>query len=106
PSHHENTHIYENSATFRPSEVGGPMSEAERTATFGDTDTKRDEQYKVKRKERYPEECAARVVDAIHNHQFYVFTHPETRSAVEHRFGQILAGFDDADAFDDSAFEH
>jgi NAD(P)-dependent dehydrogenase (short-subunit alcohol dehydrogenase family) len=106
PSHHENTHIYENSARFRPSEVGGPMSDEERSATFGDTDAKRDEQYKVERKERFPDECAARVVDAIRAGQFYVFTHPETRFAVEHRFQQILAGFDDADAFDDTAFRH
>jgi NAD(P)-dependent dehydrogenase (short-subunit alcohol dehydrogenase family) len=106
PSHHENTHIFENSAQFRPPEAGGPMSEAERTATFGDTDTKRNEQYKVERMERFPDECAARVVDAIRKGQFYVFTHPETRFAVEHRFRQILAGFDDADAFDDTGFQH
>jgi len=106
PSHHENTHIYENSAKFRPTEVGGPMSDAEVTATFGDTNEKRDQQYKVERKERYPEECAARVVDAIRNDRFYVFTHPETRFAVEHRFKEILAGFDDSAAFDDSGFPH
>ena len=82
------------------------MSDTERTATFGDTNAKRDEQYQVARKQRFPDECAARVVDAIRTGQFYVFTHPETRFAVEHRFRQILAGFDDADAFDDTGFRH
>lgn len=106
PSHHEDTHIFENSARFRPTVVGGPMSDAEVSTTFGDTDQKRNEQYKVERKQRYPDECAARVVDAIRKNQFYVFTHPETRFAVEFRFSQIRAGFDDSDAFDDSGFEH
>ncbi|HEY6533713.1 MAG TPA: SDR family NAD(P)-dependent oxidoreductase [Acidimicrobiales bacterium] len=106
PSHHQNTFINENSAEFRPEQAGGPMDDAERLATFGRMDAQRDEQYKVKRKERFPEECAARVVEAIRTGQFYVFTHPETRLAVEHRFRQILAGFDDSAAFDDSAFPH
>jgi NAD(P)-dependent dehydrogenase (short-subunit alcohol dehydrogenase family) len=101
PSHHENTHIYENSARFRPAEVGGPMSDAEVAATFGATDEKREETYgERERKERTPDECAARVVRAIREGHFYVFTHPETRGAIEHRFTQLLAGFDDAAAFD------
>ena len=41
------------------------------------------------------------VFDAVRTNTFYVFTHPETRGAVEHRFAQILAGFDDAAAFTD-----
>ena len=48
---------------------------------------------------REPEECAARVVRAIRDEQFYIFTHPENRGVIEHRFPQILAGFDDADSF-------
>jgi NAD(P)-dependent dehydrogenase (short-subunit alcohol dehydrogenase family) len=106
PSHHENTFINENSARFRPEQAGGPMTDTEQQATFGKMDRQRDEQYKVARKQRQPEECAARVVDAIRNRQFYVFTHPETRAAIEFRFQQILAGFDDAEAFDDTAFPH
>jgi NAD(P)-dependent dehydrogenase (short-subunit alcohol dehydrogenase family) len=101
PSHHENTFINQNSAQFRPADAGGPMSDAEKDATFGRMDVQRDEQYKVERKQRFPDECAARVVDAIRSEQFYIFTHPETRSAVEFRFQQILAGFDDCAAFDD-----
>jgi NAD(P)-dependent dehydrogenase (short-subunit alcohol dehydrogenase family) len=99
PSHHENTGIFENSARFRPRAAGGPMSPQEANATFGRTDQQREQALGRRAQLRFPDECAARVVRAIRDGQFYIFTHPETRGAVQHRFAQMLAGFDDADAF-------
>jgi NAD(P)-dependent dehydrogenase (short-subunit alcohol dehydrogenase family) len=43
-----------------------------------------------------PAEVAARVLTAIREDEFYVFTHPETRPAVEQRFAAILAAMDKA----------
>ena len=100
PSHHENTNIYENSARYRPESAGGPMTEAEIEATYGNTDAKREEAYgERKRVERFPDEAGARVVRAIREGHFYVITHAETRPAIEHRFAQIMAAYDDAAAF-------
>lgn len=99
PSHHEHTGIFENSARFRPDWAGGPMSAEEQRATFGRTDEQREESFGWRPQHRFPDECAARVVRAIREDQFYVFTHPETRAAVEHRYAELLAGFDDADSF-------
>ena len=45
-----------------------------------------------------PAEVAARVLTAIREDEFYVFTHPETRPAVEQRFAAILAAMDRAAA--------
>lgn len=100
PSHHENTGIFENSARYRPDSVGGPMTPEETQAVFGRTDEQREETYGPRRRQdRFPDECAARVVRAIREGHFYIFTHPETRAAVEHRCAQLLAGFDDASSF-------
>jgi NAD(P)-dependent dehydrogenase (short-subunit alcohol dehydrogenase family) len=41
-----------------------------------------------------PAEVARRVLTAIRDDELYVFTHPETREAVEERFRAILAAFD------------
>jgi len=41
---------------------------------------------------------AERVLEAVLDNDFYVFTHPEMRSAVEQRFAAILAAFDKAAA--------
>jgi NAD(P)-dependent dehydrogenase (short-subunit alcohol dehydrogenase family) len=99
PSHHENTGIFENSARYRPKSAGGPMTSEEAHATFGRTDEQREAALGSDRPQKLPDECAARVVRAIREGHFYVFTHPDTRPAVEHRFAQLLAGFDDADSF-------
>ena len=45
-----------------------------------------------------PAEVARQVLAAIRNDELYVFTHPETREAVEERFRAILAAFDRAAA--------
>jgi NAD(P)-dependent dehydrogenase (short-subunit alcohol dehydrogenase family) len=99
PSHHDATHIFENSRVHRPESAGGPMSDAEYQAVDGNTAAKRKETFGQTRLDRTPEECAARVVRAIREGHFYVFTHPETRVAIEHRFSNLLAGFDDATDF-------
>jgi len=41
-----------------------------------------------------PAEVARQVLAAIRNDELYVFTHPETREAVQERFRSILAAFD------------
>jgi NAD(P)-dependent dehydrogenase (short-subunit alcohol dehydrogenase family) len=101
PSHHEHTNIWENSRLHRPAEAGGPMSDEEYAAVDGNTDAKRRAVFGDQRKERTAEECAERVLRAVREGHFYVFTHPETRIAIEFRFSNLMAGFDDAAAFDD-----
>jgi NAD(P)-dependent dehydrogenase (short-subunit alcohol dehydrogenase family) len=41
---------------------------------------------------------ADRVLEAVRDNDFYIFTHPEMRPAVEQRFAAILAAFDKAAA--------
>jgi hypothetical protein len=77
------------------------MSDAEFTAVAGDTDARRKATFGSERKERDAAECAERVLHAIREGQFYIFTHPETRPAIEFRFSNLMAGFDDSAAFDD-----
>ena len=43
-----------------------------------------------------PAEVARRVLAAVRDDELYIFTHPETREAVEERFRAILAAFDRA----------
>jgi NAD(P)-dependent dehydrogenase (short-subunit alcohol dehydrogenase family) len=101
PSHHDNTGIFENSARFRPASAGGPMPEAQIDAAFGRTEALRTVSLgrPATANPKLPDECAARVVRAIRERQFYVFTHPDTRVAVAHRMGGLMAGFDDAESF-------
>jgi hypothetical protein len=81
------------------------MSDKEQAATFGRTDENREAAFGWRPRHRFPAECAARVVRAIRQGQFYIFTHPETRAVVEHRYAEMLAGFDDAASFDDELQE-
>lgn len=97
PSHHENTGIFDNSARFRPQAFGGPMTSEEYRATVGERQKK--SAGARTSYARYPDECAARVLRAIRERHFFIFTHPENRSAVEGRFSVLRAGFDDADSF-------
>ena len=99
PSHHENTAIFENSARFRPQEFGGPMTPEEIEATFGNTDREREQQYRGPHVQKFPDECAGRVVRAIREGHFYVITHPDTQPAIDHRHAQLLAAYDDARSF-------
>ncbi len=97
PAHHEHTRIWENSARYRPESFGGPMTKKEIDATGGNLKEKSASSREAF--EREPSECAARVVRAIREGHFYIFTHPETRPPVENRFRQILKAFDDAQEF-------
>ena len=45
-----------------------------------------------------PEGVAQRVVAAVKNNDLYIVTHPDTRKAVEARFGAILAAYDKLEA--------
>jgi len=45
-----------------------------------------------------PAEVARRVLAAVRDDELYIFTHPETRQAVEERFRAILTAFDRAAA--------
>jgi NAD(P)-dependent dehydrogenase (short-subunit alcohol dehydrogenase family) len=45
-----------------------------------------------------PADVARRVLAAVRDNELYIFTHPETREAVEERFRAILAAFDRAAA--------
>jgi NAD(P)-dependent dehydrogenase (short-subunit alcohol dehydrogenase family) len=97
PSHHENTGIWDNSPRYRPDRFGGRMT-AEEIDAIGGNLQKKSSGSRVAF-QRYPEECAARVLRAVREGQFYIFTHPETRPAVENRFSHLESGFDDADSF-------
>ena len=69
PEHHEPSSIYENSASFRPTEFGGPMPEIAGLAAEA-----------AKRRHEGSKDATG-------------------RGLVERRFEQILAGFDDAGSF-------
>ena len=97
PAHHQNTGIWDNSARYRPESFGGPMTKREIEATGGNLEEKSASAREAFARE--PSECAARVVRAIREGHFYIFTHPETRPPVELRLQQILKGFDDAEAY-------
>jgi NAD(P)-dependent dehydrogenase (short-subunit alcohol dehydrogenase family) len=106
PSHHHGTGIFENSARFRPPKYGGQMTpeelrgtarssqqgEGALAAVLDDNATGKD-----------PAECAARVVRAIRENHFYIFTHPNSRAVIEERFARVRAGLDDADTFHETA---
>ncbi len=49
-----------------------------------------------------PEQVGARVVQAIRDGEFYIFTHSTPREWVERRFQRIMAAFDRAEAFEKS----
>jgi NAD(P)-dependent dehydrogenase (short-subunit alcohol dehydrogenase family) len=101
PSHHENTGIYENSALYRPQAYGGPMTSEEVLATARPSQARPGAPVSaaVIFTPKDPAECANRVLRAIQEGHFYVFTHPENRKVIEHRFAQIRAGLDDAATF-------
>jgi NAD(P)-dependent dehydrogenase (short-subunit alcohol dehydrogenase family) len=47
-----------------------------------------------------PEQVGNRVVQAIHDGEFYILTHSSPREWVERRFNRILAAFDRAETFE------
>jgi NAD(P)-dependent dehydrogenase (short-subunit alcohol dehydrogenase family) len=105
PSHHDHTGIYENSALYRPETYGGPMTSEEVRATAHPSQAQSGvpvPTFPVSTP-RDPAECAEQVLRAIREGHFYVFTHPENRKIIEHRFSQIRSGLDDAATFTPSS---
>jgi NAD(P)-dependent dehydrogenase (short-subunit alcohol dehydrogenase family) len=102
PSHHRETGIYDNSARYRPEQYGGPMTAEEIQGTSRSSQRVKGALGSVLSSNalgKDPAECAARVVRAIRERHFYIFTHPNSRAAIEERFAQVMAGLDDADTF-------
>lgn len=84
------TGIYR-SARSRPQRMGGPFEQ------------RIDEGMEEMLKEGLrPEQVGLRVVQAIKDNEFYVFTHSSPREWLERRFSRILSAFDRADAFEKS----
>ncbi|MEJ8571982.1 SDR family NAD(P)-dependent oxidoreductase [Microbaculum marinum] len=76
------------SARSRPERLGGPH---ERPQDHFMGDLIKDGQS--------PDQVGDRLVAALRNGDFYVFTHPETRRWIEARHARIIEGFDQLDAY-------
>lgn len=81
------TSIFESAAT-RPEKFGGPYQRPEQEALRGAFSPAALD----------PEAVGRRVLRAIRDNEFYVFTHTGERDAVEARHARIRAGFDHAEA--------
>jgi short-subunit dehydrogenase len=81
----------QSSAARRPERFGGPYDKVEHGRELEMGDSQPDE--------LEPDAVGARVLAAIEHNDFYVFTHPETRSWVEARHARLMAGFDALDAY-------
>ena len=46
-----------------------------------------------------PEAVGRRVLAAIRNRDFFIFTHAHTRAWIEARHARLMAGFDQLDAY-------
>jgi len=107
PHAHRGGHLGENSTTMRPERFGGPTDPAALNDALVRSMSRRqvlpldpDAPTMVPRD---PAELGRRVVAAVKDRQFYIFTHSTDRYEQQRRFGRIMAGFDDADAFEASA---
>jgi hypothetical protein len=49
--------------------------------------------------ELMPGDVGQRVLAAIRNDEFFIFTHPETRAWLEARHARIMAGYDSLDRY-------
>jgi short-subunit dehydrogenase len=76
----------QSSAERRPERFGGPYDKVThgRELEMGD----------MQPDELDPDEVGARVLAAIGDEEFFIFTHPETRSWIEARHRRLMAGFD------------
>jgi hypothetical protein len=50
-----------------------------------------------------PDEVAAKVLDAVRNNRFYIFTHPEHKDELREVFDEILADYPEGDTPPDRA---
>jgi short-subunit dehydrogenase len=100
PGAHRSGALFENSARFRPQQYGGAVDPAIAAAAMGRPGVvTQNDAPGAELETRDPAELAARVVRAVRERQFYIFTHPANRAAIARRFNGIMAGFDDADSF-------
>ena len=101
PGHHA-TGIYTNSARHRPDAYGGPMSGDQLDAV--EHIAKMTDEYAASMPEgtKSPDEAAARVLRAIREGHFWVFTHPQWRGPIDQRYSQVDAGLEDAATFQPS----
>jgi NAD(P)-dependent dehydrogenase (short-subunit alcohol dehydrogenase family) len=79
------------SAKRRPARFGGPY---EKVVPGHELDMPT-----MQPSELQPAEVGERVLAAIRNDDFFIFTHPETRAWLEARHAKLLAGFDALDAY-------
>src|SRR5262245_35363687 len=103
PHGHLGGNLLDNSTVFRPERFGGPSDPSQigdavgrNMAGKGLLPPDPDAPVMVPKD---PAELGRRVVSAVKQRQFYVFTHPTDRHEQQRRFARIMAGFDDADAF-------
>jgi NAD(P)-dependent dehydrogenase (short-subunit alcohol dehydrogenase family) len=79
------------SAQRRPERFGGPY---DRVVPGHELDMPT-----MQPKELQPDEVGERVLAAIRNDDFFIFTHPETRAWLEARHEKLMGGFDALDAY-------
>lgn len=79
------------SARRRPDRLGGPYDKVEHGREL--------EMGEIQPDQLEPDEVGERVLSAIRNDEFFIFTHPETRPWIEARHERLMAGFDALDAF-------
>jgi NAD(P)-dependent dehydrogenase (short-subunit alcohol dehydrogenase family) len=79
------------SASRRPARFGGPYDRVEpgRELEMGD----------IQPAQLEPHAVGERVLAAIVNDEFFIFTHPETRPWIEARHARVMSGFDALDAY-------
>jgi NAD(P)-dependent dehydrogenase (short-subunit alcohol dehydrogenase family) len=102
PGAHHGGQLLQNSTVNRPAEYGGPVDLAKAMAALAgrrEQASTTDDAPPPGGYPRDPEMLAKRVVRAIRESHFYIFTHPENRGPIEERFTQISAGFDDCDSY-------
>jgi len=105
PHAHLGGNLGENSTTQRPERFGGPsdpreLSRALGAAMGGRKSVLPPDPDAPTMVPRDPAELGRRVVSAVKQRQFYIFTHSTDRYEQQRRFARIMAGFDDADAFE------
>jgi NAD(P)-dependent dehydrogenase (short-subunit alcohol dehydrogenase family) len=83
------------SAQRRPERFGGPYGKVEPGHEL-DMPT-------MQPTELQPDEVGKRVLAAIRNEDFFIFTHPETRAWLEARHAKLMGGFEALDAYLDEA---
>jgi NAD(P)-dependent dehydrogenase (short-subunit alcohol dehydrogenase family) len=81
----------QDSAKRRPERFGGPY---DKVAPGHELDMPT-----MQPRELRPDEVGDRVLAAIRNEEFFIFTHPETRAWLEARHAKLMGGFDALDAY-------